>query len=241
VAHANPTPERLAWCILGGMDDYSLEAVEINPDGEVRGALIWLHGLGADGHDFETLIPKLDIVDRLGIRVVLPHALWRPVTVNGGRVMRAWYDIASTDFGAKQDAVGIQQSEQALRQLIAGEEQRGIPTNRIVLAGFSQGGAIVLHTGLRLDRPLAGILALSCYLPLADSLASEARVENQTTPVMMAHGLQDTVVPMVLAEASRDALLGAGYPVEWHSYAMPHAVCPDEIRDIAGWLNRIFS
>lgn len=241
MAHANPTPERLAWGILGCMDDYNLEAVEINPDGEVRGTLIWLHGLGADGHDFETLIPKLDIVDRLGIRVVLPHALWRPVTVNGGRVMRAWYDIASTDFGAQQDAVGIRQSEQSLRQLIAREEQRGIPTNRIVLAGFSQGGAIVIHTGLRIDKPLAGILALSCYLPLADSLAGQASSENQTTPIMIAHGLQDPVVPIMLAEASRDALLSAGYPVEWHSYAMPHAVCPDEIRDIAGWLNGIFS
>jgi phospholipase/carboxylesterase len=223
------------------MHDGYLEAVEINPGGEVRGTLFWLHGLGADGHDFESLIPELDIVERLGIRVVLPHAPKRPVTINGGTVMRAWYDIASMDFGAQQDSAGIRQSEQSLRQLIAGEEQRGVPANRIVLAGYSQGGAIVLHTGLRSDKPLAGILALSCYLPLADSLAGQASSENQTTPIMIVHGLQDPVVPIMLAEASRDALLSAGYPVEWHSYAMSHAVCPEEIRDIAGWLSGIFS
>ncbi len=223
------------------MDENYLEAVEINPDGQVCGVLVWLHGLGADGHDFESLIPELDIVERLGIRVVLPHAPKRPVTINGGRVMRAWYDITAPDFGAPQDAAGIRQSEQALRQLIAREERHGVPASRIVLAGFSQGGAIVLHTGLRSDKPLAGILALSCYLPLADCLAGEASVESQKTPILMAHGLQDPVIPVVLAEASRDRLLSAGYPVEWHSYVMPHAVCPEEIRDIAGWLGGIFS
>lgn len=223
------------------MQSDDLETIEINPAGEVRGTLIWLHGLGADGHDFEPLIPQLDLVDRLGVRVILPHAHRRPVTINGGMVMRAWYDIVAQNIGARQDADGILQSEQAILQLVSREIERGVPVNRIALAGFSQGGAIVLHTGLRLQQSLAGILALSCYLPLAERFPGEASTESRATPILMCHGLEDSVIPIALAEASRNSLLDAGYTLEWRSYPMPHAVCPEEIRDVAGWLSGIFA
>jgi len=213
-----------------------LEAIEINPAGVPRACIIWLHGLGADGHDFEPLIPQLDIVESLGVRVVLPHAPQRPVTINGGMEMPAWYDIRATDFQQGQDSAGIHESEQQLRDLIQREVDSGIPAERILLAGFSQGGAIVLHTGLRYPQPLAGILALSTYLPLADTLAAEAAAANRQVPILMAHGMQDPVVPVKLALLSRDLLAGLGYDVSWQSYPMPHAVCPEEISDVRDWL-----
>jgi len=220
------------------MNTTLLDAVEINPVLPPRAGIIWLHGLGADGHDFEPLIPQLDIVDRLGVRVVLPHAPRRPVTINAGMLMPAWDDIAVTDFSRGQDSEGIRTSEQQLRVLIAREVSLGIPASRILLAGFSQGGAVALHTGLRYPEPLAGILALSTYLPLAARLEAEASAANRTIPIMMAHGTRDPVVPLHLAEQSRDHLQQAGYPVDWHSYAMPHAVCPEEVADVSRWLEQ---
>ena len=217
-----------------------LDAVEINPPQAPRACLIWLHGLGADGHDFEPLIPELRLVEEFGVRVILPHAPLRPVTINGGMVMRAWYDVVSADFGSAEDAAGIRQSERQLLALIAREVANGIPEERMVLAGFSQGGALVLHTGVRYPRPFAGILALSCYLPLAASLASEHSQASLGAPIMMAHGLADPLIPLALAEQSRDRLRRTGYTVDWHSYPMPHAVYPQEIRDLREWLeNRL--
>ena len=213
-----------------------LDAVEINPVLPPRASIIWLHGLGADGHDFEPLIPQLDIVDTLGVRVVLPHAPRRPVTINGGMLMPAWYDIAAANFSRGQDSEGIRASEQQLRALIAREVELGIPAAQVLLAGFSQGGAIALHTGLRYPEPLAGILALSTYLPLAARLEAEMSTANRTIPIMMAHGTQDPVVPLLLAEESRERLQQAGYHIDWHTYAMPHAVYPEEVADVRRWL-----
>jgi phospholipase/carboxylesterase len=218
------------------MNSDCLDAVEINPAGPATACIIWLHGLGADGHDFAPLIPQLDIVDTLGVRVVLPHAPQRAVTINGGMQMPAWYDIESTDFRRGQDRAGIEASTAQLGGLIQREVDSGIPAGRIVLAGFSQGGAIVLHAGLRYPQPLAGILALSSYLPLADSLAGQASAANRSIPIMMAHGMQDPVVPVMLALQSRDRLEELGYQVDWRSYAMQHAVCPQEVGDIRDWL-----
>ena len=230
-----------SWSIIARMTNTLLDAVEINPPRAPRACLIWLHGLGADGHDFEPLIPELRLVEELGVRVVLPHAPRRPVTINGGMVMRAWYDVASSDFGRAEDAAGIRQSERQLLDLIAREVANGVPEERIVLAGFSQGGATVLHTGVRYPRPFAGLLALSCYLPLAGSLAREHSEASLAAPILMAHGMADPLIPLALAEQSRDQLRRQGYTVDWHSYPMPHAVCPQEIRDVREWLeNRFF-
>ncbi|MFV1972930.1 MAG: alpha/beta hydrolase [Thiohalobacterales bacterium] len=215
------------------------DAIEINPDAAPRACIIWLHGLGADGNDFAPLIPQLGIVDVLGVRVVLPHAPRRPVTINNGMVMRAWYDITGTDFRARQDDAGIRASETLLRGLIAREIERGIPADRIVLAGFSQGGAIVLHTGLRYPQKLGGILMLSAYLPLATSLAAERSAENFNIPIMQAHGQQDPVVPIEWALQTRDHLQAQDYTVDWKNYPMQHAVCPQEVADIREWLLRV--
>lgn len=221
------------------MNETLLDAVEINPPGVPRACIIWLHGLGADGHDFEPIVPELGIVESHAVRVVLPHAPRMPVTINGGMVMPAWYDIAGTDFRQRQDAAGIQQSAARVEALLAREVAAGIPAERIVLAGFSQGGAIVLHTGLRHGARLGGIMALSTYLPLAESLAAEAAAANRDVPIFMAHGREDPVVPLALAEQSRALLAAQGYGVDWHDYAMPHAVCPQEVADIRIWLEGI--
>ena len=219
------------------MNSTLLDAIEINPPGKPQACIIWLHGLGADGHDFEPLIPQLGIVEEHAVRVLLPHAPRRAVTVNNGAVMPAWYDILlAADFGQAQDSAGIRESEQQLRALIAREIAGGIDSRRILLAGFSQGGAIVLHTGLRYPQPLAGIIALSAYLPLADTLQQEAAPANRATAVMMAHGTSDPVVPLSLAAHSRDELEQQGYSVDWHTYPMQHSVCDDEVRDIRSWI-----
>lgn len=218
-----------------------LDAVEINPPGTPAACLIWLHGLGADGHDFEPLIPQLGVVEALGVRVVLPHAPVRPVTINAGMRMPAWYDIAAPDFRAREDAAGIHRSQRQLQALIEREIAAGIPSRQIVLAGFSQGGAVVLHTGLRYPEPLAGILALSSWLPLRDTLADEAAEANRSVPLMMMHGMQDTVVPVQLALASRHFLEQAGYAVGWHAWPMLHAVCAGEVVAIREWLWRVLA
>ncbi len=216
-----------------------LPYVELESAPHPTAAVIWLHGLGADGHDFAGLVPELDLSGCPPIRFVFPHAPSMPVTVNGGYVMPAWYDILGPDLVSQQDAAGIQASERAIVALIAQEVARGIPAERIVLAGFSQGCAMALHTGLRLPHRLAGIMALSGYLPLAERLVAERRPANAQTPVFMAHGTQDPVVVIARGEASRDALAALGQPVAWHSYPMPHSLHPQEIFDISAFLAQV--
>jgi len=216
-----------------------LPRVELESAPNPTSAVIWLHGLGADGHDFAGLVPELDLSNCPPIRFVFPHAPSMPVTVNGGYVMPAWYDILGPNLVSQQDAAGIQASERAIVALIAHEVARGIPAERIVLAGFSQGCAMALHTGLRLPQRLAGIMALSGYLPLAERLAAERHAANARTPVFMAHGTQDPVVVLARGEASRDALATLGQPVQWHSYPMPHSLHPREIADISAFLAQV--
>ena len=199
-------------------------------------SIIWLHGLGADGQDFVPVAGELELP--VAVRYIFPHAPQRPVTINGGFVMRAWYDITRQDIGAQQDEAGIRESQTSIEALIAQEVARGIAPGNIFLAGFSQGGAIVLHTALRQTAPLGGVLALSTYLPLAETMPHEAQASSRTTPIFMAHGRNDTVVPYASGAASRDALLKLGYTVQWHEYAMPHSVCEAELRDIETWLGR---
>lgn len=198
-------------------------------------SIIWLHGLGADGEDFVPIAEELTLP--VAVRYIFPHAPRRPVTVNGGFVMRAWYDISGNDISARQDDAGIRASQADIESLIAQEMARGIAPDHIFLAGFSQGGAIALHTALRQMTPLAGVLALSTYLPLGDTAASESTAASRQTPVFMAHGRSDTVVPYPLGALSRDALLDLGYTVSWHDYAMAHSVNEAELRDIEAWLS----
>ena len=214
-----------------------LDAIVIEPRSSAHGSLILLHGLGANGHDFEPLIPELDIVDRLGVRVILPHAPHRPVTINAGMRMPAWYDITAASMTEDEDSIGIRESGEALVALIERELEAGLPAERIVLAGFSQGGAIALHAGMRFPQQLAGIMVLSAYLPLATKLPEEAHPANQATPIMMAHGTADPIVPLALASDSCSRLKGMGYKIEWREYAMMHSVCAEEVEDIRNWLH----
>jgi phospholipase/carboxylesterase len=216
-----------------------LPRIELESAPNPTAAVIWLHGLGADGNDFAGLVPELDLEGCPPIRFVFPHAPSIPVTLNGGYIMPAWYDILGLNLVDRQDAAGIQKSEQAIKALIAHEVVRGIPYERIVLAGFSQGCAMALHTGLRLPHKLAGIMALSGYLPLADRTSSERLEANAHTPIFMAHGTQDPVVVVSRGEDSRDALAALGHPVQWHTYPMQHAVHPREIADIAAFLKQV--
>ena len=211
-----------------------LELLEIATGPAPRLSVIWLHGLGADGHDFEPIVPELGLT--FAARFVFPHAPVRPVTINGGMAMRAWYDILGVDRSAAEDAAGIRASAAAVTELIDSEVERGMRAERIVLAGFSQGGAIALQTALREPRQLGGVLALSTYLPLASTLAAERSAANAGVPIFMAHGTADNVLPLTLGESSRRALEALGYRVEWHAYPMPHSVCLDEIVEIGAWL-----
>lgn len=201
-----------------------------------RHSIIWLHGLGADGQDFVPIVDELSLP--VAVRFIFPHAPQRPVTINGGYVMRAWYDIAGSAIDTQQDEAGIRASQAAIEALIAQEVARGIAPDHIFLAGFSQGGAIALHTALRQTVPLGGVLALSCYLPLVDRASSEVVPDTRSSPIFMAHGRSDTVVPYALGLASRDALTKLGYTVEWREYPMQHSVCEQELRDIEIWLGR---
>ena len=201
-------------------------------------AVIWLHGLGADGHDFAPIVPELGAV-RDWTRFMFPHAPARPVSINFGMRMRAWYDIRDEGSGFVSDEEHLRESQRTVESLIEGEIEAGIPADRIVLAGFSQGGAVALQTALRHPRPLAGLMALSTYLPLADTLAAERSAANADIPVFMAHGEQDPLIGVGRAASSRDTLLGLHYEVQWHTYPMPHAVCPEEIREIGAWLARV--
>jgi len=213
-----------------------LPRIEIESAPHPTAAVIWLHGLGADGNDFAALVPELDLAACPPIRFVFPHAPSMPVSLNGGYVMPAWYDIFGADLVRRQDAAGIQKSARAIAALIDQEVARGIAPEHIVLAGFSQGCAMALHTGLRYPKRLAGLLALSGYLPLADTLSTERTDANAHTPVFMAHGSMDPVVVPARGEASRDLLAGLGYPVQWHSYPMQHSVHPREVADISVFL-----
>lgn len=217
-----------------------MNALEIvTGSGAPDSAVIWLHGLGADGHDFAPIVPELNLPHSARIRFIFPHAPMLPVTINGGYVMPAWYDVKSLDLCQEEDDAGIRASQRLLETLIQGEVERGITSSRIVLAGFSQGGAIALHTGLRHTPALAGVLALSTYLPLPHALMAEASPANAELPIFMAHGTADSVIPLPQGVASRDFLQKTGYPVDWREYPMAHSVCPQEIADIGVWLAQI--
>lgn len=220
------------------MTDY-LPAIEIDPPAAPRASVIWLHGLGASGHDFEGLVPELGLVER-GVRFVLPHAPEQPVTINQGYVMPAWYDIHGLDLTARQDAAGIHRSARRVADLVEREVQRGVPAARIVLAGFSQGGAVALHLALRYPQRLAGVLALSTYLPLYETVAAERAPVQQGLPVFVGHGEHDEVIPLEVGTRTRDRLVALGCAVEWHAYPMAHSVCMEEVGDIRAWLmNRL--
>jgi phospholipase/carboxylesterase len=216
-----------------------LETLEVETGPRPTCAVIWLHGLGADGHDFEPIVPELELPDTPAVRFVFPHAPLQAVTINGGAVMRAWYDIYNLDGARREDDAGVRASAQRVEALIAREAERGVPAARVVLAGFSQGGAIALHAGLRHPARLAGIMALSTYLPLASSVAAEASAANRNVPIFMAHGELDSLIPIERARMSRNALQRAGYVVDWREYPMQHAVCAEEIADIAAWLRGV--
>ncbi len=219
------------------MSEPILPAIEITTREPVRASVIWLHGLGADGNDFAGIVPELALPATLAVRFIFPHAPLRPVTINAGAVMRAWYDIATLDLSLAQDAGGIRKSARAVAALIAREQTRGVPASRIVLGGFSQGGAIALQTGLRFPERLAGIMALSTYLPLAETLAAEAHGANGQVPVFIAHGRDDPVVPLPLAQRTCAALTDLGYAVSWRQYPMAHSVCLPELQAIGAWLS----
>jgi len=216
-----------------------LEAIEIETAASPGASIIWMHGLGADGHDFVDVVPELGLPARPGVRFVFPHAPMRPVTINGGYVMRAWYDIRDDDGVRREDPAGVRASQRAIEALIAREKERGVPAAAIVLAGFSQGGAMALHTALRHTERLAGVMALSCSLPLSDTLAGEAAPANRDVAIFMAHGTHDPMIPMARALRAREVLTGLGYRLEWHEYPMPHSVCVEEIAHIGAWLAKV--
>ena len=216
-----------------------LEAIEIETGPSPSASIVWMHGLGADGHDFVDVVPELRLPPSPGVRFVFPHAPMQPVTVNGGYVMRAWYDIRDDGGVRREDPAGVRASQKAIEVLIERERARGVPAGAIVLAGFSQGGAMALHTGLRYPERLAGVMALSCSLPLADTLATEAAPANRDVPIFMAHGTHDPMIPMARAQRAREVLAGLGYRLEWREYPMPHSVCLEEIADISVWLGKI--
>lgn len=215
-----------------------LESIESQSQPNPDAAVIWLHGLGADGNDFAPIVPQLGIAAELRVRFIFPHAPKQPVTINNGFVMRAWYDVKTPVLLQQQDAKGIKASQKALIELIRQQQEQGIDSKRIILVGFSQGGAIALYTGLRLKDPLGGILSLSSYLPLADTTAKEASEENQGVSIMMAHGNFDPVIPLQAGQESLQQLQALGYQPEWFSYPMEHSVCIEEIQEIGRWINR---
>ena len=216
-----------------------LQTIDIETASAPDAAVIWLHGLGADGNDFAPIVPELVRDGERAWRFVFPHAPSRPITINGGMSMPAWYDIVSLDRGRVEDAAGFRDTDTAIRQLIEREIERGIPAQRIVLGGFSQGGAVSLYTAPRYADRLAGIMALSTYLPLPGRLAAERTAANAGTPIFMAHGIADATLPLTLGLESRDHLKSLGFAVEWHQYPMAHAVCPAEITDIRHYLFRV--
>jgi len=219
-----------------------LETIELETGKNPTTAIIWMHGLGADGNDFVPIVNELGLTGAPPVRFVFPHAPKRPVTINNGFVMRAWYDVSLGDLEGKSrrpDAVGVHESQEQIDALIQREGKRGIAANKVVLAGFSQGGAIALHTGLRYPEKLAGIMALSTYLPLPDTLPTQATAANKPTAILMAHGVYDPVVPLMMGAGSMTFLAGLGYRVEWKQYPMQHSLCAEEVQDIGEWLRKI--
>lgn len=214
------------------MNDTQLPALVIEPERAHRSTIIWLHGLGADGHDFAPVTAELQLPAELGVRFILPHAPRRPVTVNGGFVMPAWYDIAHTDIGRTPDAQGIVESRQAIEALIDQELAKGIEPDQLIVAGFSQGGVMAIELISHLQDKLGGAIALSCYLGRPDAVPAATR----TLPVFLAHGTEDDIVPFTLGQQARHTLIGQGYEVDWHEYRMPHSVCLEEIAAIRDWL-----
>ena len=218
-----------------------LETIEISTGESPSAAVIWMHGLGADGNDFVPIVRELDLAGCPPIRFVFPHAETMPVTINNGYVMRAWYDILGMDLVRREDEAGLRKSQQQIEQLIVRENERGIPSSHIILAGFSQGCAMTLQTGLRYPEKLAGLICLSGYLPLSSLINDERHHANLHTPIFMAHGRGDPVVQISRAEASRDLLKELGHPVDWHEYMMPHSVCEEEIDDIGSWMRALLA
>jgi len=216
-----------------------LDAVEIETGPSPRVAVIWMHGLGADGHDFEPIVPEIGLPEGLAARFVFPHAPMRPVTINGGAVMRAWYDVMGLGGIRREDEQGVRASQRDIEALIDREKTRGLSAGRILLAGFSQGGAMALQTGLRHPERLAGLVVLSSFLPLTDKVAAEASAANRDVPIFMAHGAHDPLIPLSRGHESRDRLLTQGYRIEWHEYPMPHSVCAEEIADLSAWLREV--
>ncbi|MCJ7589781.1 MAG: alpha/beta hydrolase [Woeseiaceae bacterium] len=215
------------------------DTVEVITGENPEGSVIWLHGLGADGHDFEPIVPELKLTSGLTLRFVFPHAPVQAVTINGGMAMRSWYDIVSFDAEGRADRAGVLKSSALLDGLIAREIERGIPARKIVIAGFSQGGAVAIHTALQTDQNIAGLMALSTYMALPEDAATA--VSRKDLPIFMAHGKFDPVLRMEWGRASADRLIEAGYSVDWHEYPMAHAVCPQEIADISRWLSKVYS
>lgn len=217
---------------------FEQDAVIIEPQSEHKASVIWLHGLGADGHDFESIVPELHLPNDLGIKFIFPNAPIRPVTINGGMSMRAWYDVKSANLREIEDIEAITESTQLINQYIEAEISAGINANKIILAGFSQGGAITLHAGLRYPEALAGLLALSTYLPATDLLEKEGS-DHKNIPIMMAHGIADPVIPVEQGRSSSEMLKEHGYQVEWLEYMMQHAVSLEEINAIAAWIKKL--
>ncbi len=220
------------------MSAAALETIEVETAPDPGASIIWMHGLGADGNDFVPLVDEIELP--VGVRYIFPHAPLMPVSINGGYVMRAWYDISDAAI-RREDEAGVRASQQSVEVLLAREKARGVAADRIVLAGFSQGGAIALQTGLRHGERLAGVMALSTYVPLADTLAAEASPANRGVPIFMAHGTADPMIAFARAQDSRDLLLAQGHTVEWHEYRMQHAVCPQEIAAIGEWMRRVLA
>lgn len=222
------------------MNSEQLSIVEIQPESEHKYSVIWMHGLGADGHDFEGLVPELHLAARANIHFIFPNAPVQPVTINGGASMRSWYDILEMSLERKVDHNGIYQSSGSIETLIRQEMDRGIPSANILLAGFSQGGVIALHTGLRYPHQLAGIVALSTYLPTIEQLKTERSAANNATPIFMAHGIIDPIVAVESGKAAFDTLKSMDYNIEWHDYLMEHRLCVEEIEHISAFMNSIF-
>ncbi len=222
------------------MNSKQLSTIEIQPEAEHKYSVLWLHGLGADGHDFEGLVPELQLAAQAHIHFIFPNAPIQPVTINGGMAMRSWYDILEMSLERKVDIDGIYQSASLIEPLIRREIDRGIPSANILLAGFSQGGLIALHAGLRFPDKLAGIVALSTYLPTLEQLKTERSAANNATPIFMAHGIIDSVVDVENGKAAFDTLKAMDYNIEWHDYLMEHSLCIEEIEHISAFMNSIF-
>ena len=218
-----------------------LETIVVDTAPNPTVSIIWMHGLGADGNDFVPLVRELDLSGLPAIRFVFPHANTMLVTINGGYVMRAWYDIVGTDLVRREDEAGLRASQVQVEALIAREKARGVPASRIILAGFSQGCAMTLQTGLRHPEPLAGLMCLSGYVPLSAKLEAERSEASLTTPIFMVHGQHDGVIPIARATASRDQLIALGYKVEWHDYPMQHSLCQEEVDHIGAWLKKVLA